>query len=162
MNIEKLQKTFNYSPETGIVTRKIAKGGAEVGSICGTVMKESGHLRIRFDGKKYLLHRLIWTMYNGSIIPNGIQVDHINHNPADNRIVNLRLVTSKENGRNKSKRKTSFSGVTGVTWKNNKWCARIKIDGKSIHLGYFLEFHKAMDARKNAEVLYGFHENHGK
>ena len=52
----------------------------------------------------------------------------------------------------------------GVTWckKMERWKSTIKIDGKSIHLGYHLNFGNAVDARKNAEVLYGFHKNHGK
>jgi hypothetical protein len=92
------------------------------------------------------------------------EVDHINHNRTDNRWNNLRAVTSKSNSRNQSKSIKNKSGVTGVHWDNlrNRWIAQIHIDYKTVHLGTFVEFHEAVNARKNAEVLYGFHENHGK
>ncbi len=63
-----------------------------------------------------------------------------------------------------SKSKKNTSGVTGVTWdkSNNRWIAQIVIDGRHKKLGRFTDFSKAVDARKNAEVLYGFHKNHGK
>jgi hypothetical protein len=56
------------------------------------------------------------------------------------------------------------SGVIGVHWnKNHKyWCAQIMVDRKTIHLGSFKDINDAIKARKNAEKLYGFHENHGR
>ncbi len=38
----------------------------------------------------------------------------------------------------------------------NKWAARIKIKGKQIHLGRFVLFSDAVNARKEAEIKYGF------
>ena len=46
--------------------------------------------------KKYLVHRLVWSAFNGSI-PEGLQVNHINEIKSDNRLENLNLMTSKEN-----------------------------------------------------------------
>lgn len=66
-------------------------------------------------------------------------VDHLNHNPLDNRKCNLRVTTSKENRRRSRKPSTNTSGYKGVHWhiKNNHWAATIKVDGKSIHLGVY-------------------------
>lgn len=46
--------------------------------------------------KKYLVHRLVWSAFNGSI-PEGLQVNHINEIKSDNRLENLNLMTAKEN-----------------------------------------------------------------
>lgn len=75
-----------------------------------------------------------------SHIPNGTQeiiVDHKNNNPLDNRVENLQLITQRENA--SKDKKNGTSKYTGVTWAkvSNKWASRIKINGKSIHLGYF-------------------------
>ena len=133
------------------------------------VIKNIGHIttcgyRIFYKKKKpYLEHRVIWEKHNGKI-PKGLEIDHINHDRLDNRIENLRLVTKQENQRNAKRRIDNTSGVTGVVWRNEnkRWYAQIGIDGKNIHLGCFSEFSDAVNARKNAEVLYGFHKNHGK
>ena len=52
----------------------------------------------------------------------------------------------------------------GVSWRKSasKWQAQIKIDRRTIHLGYFDYFHIAVATRKRAERDYGFHRNHGR
>lgn len=77
--------------------------------------------------------------------PQGIEVDHINHNPLDNRRSNLRLATQLENGRNKSKShsRPSTSQYKGVSWQKqrSRWRAQITITGECDKrcrtLGYF-------------------------
>ena len=65
--------------------------------------------------------------------PNGMVVDHIKRNPYDNRLENLRIVTSEENSRNMSKPSTNTSGIVGVSQTNRKngnndWVAFINDD----------------------------------
>ena len=43
----------------------------------------------------------------------------------------------------------------------DKWTSRIKVDGKFLHLGIFSDFDEAVKIRKEAEVQYNFHTNHG-
>jgi len=92
------------------------------------------------------------------------QIDHIDGNPLNNKWDNLRDVTSQENGRNKRILKNNTSGFTGVCWDdvNKKWRAFIRVDRKTIHIGRFTNIQQAIDARKDANIKYGFHENHGK
>ncbi len=91
-----------------------------------------------FTGKRTTtsLHRAIV----GAIDPNA-QVDHINHDTLDNRRENLRIVTDRQNKSNlKGKGEGKFSSIyTGVYFckKTSKWRARVKIQGKNKHLGYF-------------------------
>lgn len=45
------------------------------------------------------LHRLVWETFNGEI-PENMQIDHIDGNPANNALDNLKCVTAKENSNN--------------------------------------------------------------
>lgn len=100
------------------------------------------------DNPVCLLHRLI--------IKTDKQVDHINHNKSDNRKYNLREVTATQNSMNKELLSQNTSGVTGVDWVQhiNKWRARIKVNGKEMHLGVFELFEDAVKVRKEAEDKY--------
>ena len=48
------------------------------------------------EAKHHLVHRLVWEAFNGPIPPN-MQVNHINEDKTDNRLVNLNLMSPKEN-----------------------------------------------------------------
>ena len=103
----------------------------------------------------------MWLYVTGKFPKN--EIDHINHIKDDNRWDNLRDVAHSTNGKNQSMQVSNTSGVRGVYWyKNNqRWVANITVDGEKIHLGSYVQHHEAVNARKNAEVLYGFHTNHG-
>lgn len=59
--------------------------------------------RVVLKGKTYRvrLHKLILEQMLGRPLREGMEVDHINRNPLDNRRSNLREVTRSENERNK-------------------------------------------------------------
>ena len=157
---EELLKLLDYDENTGLFIRRKSTGRqGKAGDIAGGLSGQ-GYIDIGIFGKKYLAHKLAWFYVYGK---RSGQLDHINHNRIDNRISNLREVSSLENSRNKSKLRNNTSGTTGVNWNKsaNKWTANIRINYKLIHLGYFIEYHEAVNARRNAEVLYGFHKNHG-
>ena len=157
---EELKKLFHYSEDSGVFTRiKITANCVKIGDIAGT-RSSTGYIKIRFGKKHYLAHRLAWLYVYGEL-PEFI--DHINHVRYDNRIENLRPATIKINGKNRSMNKNNKSGATGVRWHKgrNRWISQIKVDSRQVHLGSFTEYHEAVNARKNAEVLYGFHKNHG-
>lgn len=82
--------------------------------------------------------------------------DHKNRNPLDNRKENLRKATAQENAINRTKQKNNTSGFTGVFWhkQSNKWRARIKVNGKEIHIGSFVNKNDAIIARLKAEMKY--------
>lgn len=114
--------------------------------------------------KNYVSHRLIWVYFNGDI-PAGMQIDHLDHNKKNNRIENLRLVSFCENCKNLPLRKDNKSGCVGVKWEKRykkRWVAEITVNKKNIYLGSFINKQDAINARKAAEIKYGFHANHGK
>ena len=82
-------------------------------------------------------------------------IDHINQNPHDNRIENLRQVSHKENGRNKALNSNNSTGVTGVYFNKDKnfYYSQIKVDGKVKHLGCFSTVKEAKKARQQANIV---------
>ena len=90
--------------------------------------------------------------------PDGIMVDHINHDGLDNRRANLRLATPSQNRANVRRLTVSSSGFRGVSFHINRgdYIAQIRKDGKGIFLGYFdspLEAARAYD--QAAQELHG-------
>ena len=75
-------------------------------------------------------------------------VDHINGNPQDNRIVNLREATSSQNAHNQRLRSTNSSGVKGVCWypRYGMWRGQIVVKGATVHVGYFKDISEAAEA----------------
>ena len=156
-----LKELFEYDQGEGVLIRKVGRRGkAKKGDIVGA-KHNAGYLTVGIGGTNYLCHRMIW-LHQFGYEPKSI--DHINHDRSDNRLSNLREVSQQENLRNQTLSASNTSGVTGVSWNKalSNWRARIVVDYVTINLGSFVEFHEAVNARKNAEILYNFHENHGK
>ena len=168
LTYDRAHELFSYNPETGVVIRKISTKKSKVGDLVGTPSKVSNskkgysRLVVTVDYKVYLLHRIVWLM-NYGFWPMG-QIDHIDQNPANNKISNLRDVAGRENQRNLPLRMTSTSGVTGVYWekKRLKWRASVNVGGKRHDCGFFDDIALAEFAVKAKRAELGFHENHGK
>lgn len=110
-----------------------------------------------------LVHLAIWIMHNGEI-PEGMEIDHINGNPLDNRIENLRLASRSQNAFNTRIRKSNKSGVKGVNWNkaNNNWRARITVNKKEIEIGSYETIEEAKVAIAAARIKYhGDYANFG-
>lgn len=110
--------------------------------------------------RKVRKHRVIWQLMTGEV-PDVI--DHINGVKTDNRWRNIRNVSLAENHKNSGIPRDNKSGQLGVHWdrRRRKWIAKITVSRKIIHLGTHAEKADAVFARKAAERLYRFHENHG-
>ena len=156
---DRLKQLLSYNETTGIFTRIVGRGNRRAGSEAGGKNISDGYHRIYVDGYLYRTHRLAWLYVYGEWPDD--QIDHINQNKADNRICNLRAVTRSENQKNYPKKKNNKSGVTGVYRRYNRWVAQIGVNGTKIHLGCFHDIADAAEARKMAEIKYGFHKNHG-
>jgi hypothetical protein len=95
----------------------------------------------RYDGGYAKAGRSTWMHREilGLALDDPRRVDHRNHDTLDNRRSNLRIATPTQNAANRRKPEGSTSAYKGVGWssKQGKWAARIKIDGRLMHLGYF-------------------------
>ena len=128
----------------------------------GCINKTIGYRRIGISRKLYRVSSLVWIFFRGDI-PDGMEVENIDNNRLNDHIENLRLVTCTGNHRNQSLSKNNTSGVIGVSWRKSKkkWRVRIGVNGRNTEIGYFKNKEDAVEARKRAEIKYGFHPNHG-
>jgi hypothetical protein len=158
---ERLKELFHYDPDTGVFTWLKCSGKASAGSVAGYV-DSLGYRVIRVYGKAYKAHRLAFLYMTGSCPY--VATDHINGLKDDNRFVNLRSVTVRQNNMNSPRSKSNRSGIVGVGWLKDKkrWRATITVDGRLIYIGVFSDVADAAAARKQAEIDHGFHPNHGR
>lgn len=133
---ELLKEFLKYNQDTGDFTwlKKPCKS-VMVGDTAGSI-GERGIRNIGFNHKEYKAHRLAWLYVHG-YMPKII--DHINLNPSDNSIANLRECTVRENSLNVGIKKMSSSGVKNVMWKKDrsKWAVKLRVNGIYKHFGYF-------------------------
>jgi hypothetical protein len=132
--IDKLKSLFEY--EDGNLYWKIKPSKKiSIGAKAGYIDKK-GYIQIRIDGKFYLGHRIIFAMHNG-YMPEFI--DHIDGNPFNNLIENLREATLSQNQFNSKTRKDNLSGIKGVTWNTarNKWQVQLQVNRKNKYFGLY-------------------------
>ena len=88
--------------------------------------------------KPWTAHQLVAITFLNHV-PNGytIVVDHIDHDPLNNKLSNLQLITQRENTVRGKKTKGGSSEYVGVTWnkRGKKWQAQITHNGKLEYLG---------------------------
>lgn len=165
--IDFVRECLDYDPGTGVFTWRERPrshfindrgwwqaNGKFTGKLAGYWCR--GYLTIRLDRRLYQAHRLAWLLSHGSDPVLGI--DHIDGNPSNNRIANLRLATQSQQRFNARGRFRSHTGVKGVTLngRSNGFDARITIDGKTQYLGHFSTVEEAAEARrKAADALHG-------
>ena len=168
-----LKQRLHYEPTTGVLTWHAYNGPGSRTGVWNSrwAGKPAGCSYVRSDGRvvtllsldsrRYYTYRVIWCYMTGAWPT--MEIDHINHDPGDNRWSNLREVDGTGNMRNTPKRADSTSGVMGVSWfkRDGNWRVYISVGGRQIHGGYFDDFEEAVARRKELEAKYGFHTNHG-
>jgi hypothetical protein len=122
------------------------------GWVCG-----NGYQIVGIGGRQLYAHRVAFALYHGRW-PSA--VDHVNGDPLDNRIENLREADGTQNNANAGVPVTNTSGFKGVIWAigsgGDKWCARIQFKSKTVYLGRFDNMPGAALAYdRSAALLFG-------
>lgn len=150
ITVGRLREVLAYDPETGVFLWKVATSSRNrVGSVAG-VINNVGYRVICVDGKHYLAHRLAWFYVHGTWPPH--EIDHINRDRADNRLINLRLATKSQNMVNGNLRSDNTTGHKNISWHkgSQKYRVVIQKDGKQYQVGMFTEIDEAIRARDDA------------
>lgn len=148
----RLREVLDCDPSSGRITwrtkycQKIVVG-ADAG-----VIDRHGYRIICVDGLKYFAHRIVWAFTHDDWPPS--ELDHIDGNPLNNSISNLRVAERAQNLRNQGLRKCNVSGHKGVSWNKtyNKWQARIQVDKKQLWLGLYDSVDEAAEQYKKAAL----------
>lgn len=119
-----------YDPLTGQLTHIKASARSPAGRPAGR-LDTKGYYRTRLFGAEYKNHRLAWLLYYGAWPAN--EIDHINGNPADNRIENLRDATTFENSMNRQRpMKNNSTGYLGVCKARGGFIAQLKLGERKL------------------------------
>lgn len=154
---QEAKENFEYEPDTGILYwRECSR--CHTKRVPTRSKHYEGYLQVRAANKSCLVHRVIWVLVHGSIPP-GMFIDHINHDRADNRLANLRLVDSRGNSKNLSIPKNNKSGAAGVYYydRYKKWEVKV---GRQ-YIGRYRNRSYAVKKHRQALEALGFHPNHG-
>jgi hypothetical protein len=130
---ESLLETFEY--KDGILYWKKANRPSFNGKEAGWV-NTNGYKRVFVDGKQHHIHRVIYMMFYGEMPK---VIDHIDGNPLNNRIENLRGATRAENALNSKLQSRNTSGCKNVTWSKDrkKWIVYVKVNKKATYFGQY-------------------------
>lgn len=165
--IDYLRKRLRYDPETGKLywldcpdkPRKWRTLWA--GREAFTATNGAGYYVGAIDWVNYRAHRVIWAMVHGE--DPQTEIDHIDGDPGNNRIENLRLADRATQSRNLKMNRTNTSGVMGVGFDKSRglWRAHIWDKNKQVYLGRFKTREEAIAAREAALKRYGYSDRHG-
>ena len=174
--IDLLHDLLAYNPKTGTLTWRArpkelfrphnGKHDAEeaaqrwndrfAGKVAGALDRQgykalSLQVPVRGSFGLYMAHRVAYAMHYGKW-PKG-EIDHINGDPGDNCIINLRDATTAQNQHNQARHRNK---TAGVYWRKerSRWRAEICTNSRSIKLGHFVKYADARAAREAAEKLY--------
>jgi hypothetical protein len=133
-------------PEEGKVLGRLRKDGTRK-EIATYKDRKGYHKLAATHYPDNLRSRTIWIAVNGPI-PEGKEINHINHDPSDDRINNLELVTPQQNCAHRRPKKEARSGYKGVSQDitrlkrggKKNWCAYIGVSGKGtniVRIGFY-------------------------
>ena len=132
ITFDRVKELFNY--ENGqLIRKKSIQSRSKEGVVAGC-LSDGGRYIVSIDYKRYKLHRIIWFWHYG-FWPN--EIDHIDGNPSNNNIDNLRPATRVQQMRNMKVPVTNTTGYKGIKKHKNKWTAQISINNKQKYLGIY-------------------------
>jgi len=181
---EYIRYKYNYDQLTGIITLKSSAYqklvGKEMGQLYFPKGREKPYIRFQLHNGKdteqakqlglpnhMFAHRAAWIISYGDI-PDGYQIDHIDHDGTNNKLENLRCVTAQENQRNRKLDVRNKSGMNGIRERKRKNAIDIYYEvqtrtlSKYTYIGSYNTLDEAIAARDAFYLAEGnFHHNHG-
>ena len=142
--LAELQAAFDYDPETGLFRHQKTRQSVQQGSIAGSYNKQC-YLVLTLRPRRLNGHRVAWYMSTGED-PLHNKVDHIDRDPTNNRLNNLRLCNTSQNRINSLHKGYTYRKTTG------HFEASIYHQGEVIHLGTFLKAEEAEKAYREKAV----------
>lgn len=144
-SFDRLDELLIYNPEDGSLRWRINWGPMKSGDAAGSISTNKHgrqDYKIQIDSKLYLSSRVIWMLHFHED-PGCLTIDHVDMNPLNNRISNLRLATAHEQAMNRrctsSTTATRYTGLSMRSRKNDhrrpQWCGQIRVAGHRYSFG---------------------------
>lgn len=147
LTAQRLREVLEYNPGTGEFRQRHSHRNWPAGRIVGT-RDNHDYVKIRVDGRYHKAHRLAW-LYHYGVWP-GLNIDHINRVKGDNRIENLRDVSTQFNNHNVADaRGDNIAGYLGVSKKGD---GRFKAVIKATLAGHRLQLY--LGSYKTPEIAH--------
>jgi hypothetical protein len=152
-----LNSLYRYDPISGKLFWRITRGfgnnrvvaGSEAGGVSG-----NGYMLAWVNGKQYYVHRICWKLFHGREAP--AQIDHVDNDPTNNAISNLRAATNSENQLHRCNQPSRSNPQPryrrhrdhGITWCRRKSAWRVMVGNRCV--GWFNSFPHATIVRQIA------------
>jgi hypothetical protein len=156
MSKELAKSLFDY--KDGILYWKVDRAKIKTGDIAGANTSH-GYKRVMVNYKEYPLHSIVYLLHF-DFIPEVI--DHIDGNPLNNSIENLREASYQTNQYNRKRGINNTSGCKNVSWSTKKQVWQIHIrHNKKVRAWYIKDFELAeLIAYEARELFHGKFANH--
>ena len=150
--LSRLEAAFLVKDDKELLWKE-RRAGVSTGKQAGHISSTDGYLYVCLDRTVYMVHRVLWKLLKKEEPPETL--DHIDGNPLNNHISNLRECSQKQNTINRNRTK-NVTGVAGVYKSNTKgkYYAQIKANDTNLYLGTFSSLEEAAAARRSAEIKY--------
>jgi hypothetical protein len=157
IDISRLNELLSYDADTGLFTwNKSMRGPVKCGDVAG-VNRGDGYIKIKINQVAHYAHRLAWAAFYQEQPPT--LLDHVNGDPSDNRIANLRKADPSQNQWNRKARRNNLAGgLKGV--RVNVKTGQITASGARLGEVSYLGTHKTVEEAASAYDLWA-RVNHG-
>jgi hypothetical protein len=163
------RECLDYNPDTGDFrwksrpsnhfssdTKARQANSCFTGTTAGSVGPQ-GYVSIKVSGILFRAHRIAWLLIYGEW-PKSF-IDHVDGNPSNNRIGNLRLATPSQNSMNSRMRSDNRSGVKGVGFHLGRWRVRVMLNGVQTFHGRFAKDQKHLAEAAAVAARLSLHSN---
>lgn len=148
---DRVRSLLDYNPETGVFHWRGDRGGRKFSGKPAGSKCPNGYIEICIEGWRIKAHRLAWLYQHGEF-PKHV-IDHINGKRDDNRIANLRDVTSAANLQNQSViSENNATGIRGVSRVRDKYRVELQANGTRYHVGMFSSLEEAAKAYETKKL----------
>jgi hypothetical protein len=146
--VDYLRECFAYDGETGNLIWRVRPpqhfatqracstfNARYAGTVAGS--KSRSCVSVKVLDRLHKAHRIVWALTHGAWPTETL--DHVNRDPHDNRVANLRRASNRQNQYNRGPNRNNTSGYKGVSYfvRNDKWGAQIYRDKKAVFLGLY-------------------------